>query len=99
MMAAMFQQAMESLVEKIQTQPQVNMMSGENNGYNQSDEPLRRGPSQISSSINGAPTNSAAYTARDNYGPVGRGVGNKSTSDRGSGAVGRGQFQVFALNR
>ncbi|MCD9641378.1 hypothetical protein HAX54_027544 [Datura stramonium] len=42
MIATMFQQAMESLVEKIQTQPQVNMMPEGNNGHNQSDEPLRK---------------------------------------------------------
>ncbi|MCD9642210.1 hypothetical protein HAX54_028896 [Datura stramonium] len=75
MIAAMFQQAMESLVEKIQTQPQT------------------------STSKNGAPTNSAAYAARDNSRPAGRGAGNKSTSDRGSGVVDRGQSQVFALAR
>ncbi|MCD7457784.1 hypothetical protein HAX54_036162 [Datura stramonium] len=41
MIAAIFQQVMESLVEKIQTQPRVNMIPKGNNGHNQSDEPLR----------------------------------------------------------
>ncbi|MCE5166375.1 hypothetical protein HAX54_018105, partial [Datura stramonium] len=50
-----------------------------------------KGPSQTSKSMNGAPTNSVSYVTRDNYGPAGRGAGNKSTSDRRSGAVGRGQ--------
>ncbi|MCD9638455.1 hypothetical protein HAX54_022453, partial [Datura stramonium] len=36
----MFQKTIESLVEKIQTQRRVNMMPGENNKYNQSEEPL-----------------------------------------------------------
>ncbi|XP_059303298.1 uncharacterized protein LOC132055471 [Lycium ferocissimum] len=40
--AAMFQQAMESLVERIQTQPRAGMMPGGYNGHNQPDEPLRR---------------------------------------------------------
>ncbi|MCD7472498.1 hypothetical protein HAX54_013754 [Datura stramonium] len=42
MIATMFQQEMESLVEKIQTQPRVNMIPEGNIGHNQSDEPLHR---------------------------------------------------------
>ncbi|MCD9646201.1 hypothetical protein HAX54_035878, partial [Datura stramonium] len=41
MIDTMFQQAMESLVEKIHKQPRVNMMPEGNNGHNQSDESLR----------------------------------------------------------
>ncbi|MCD7454599.1 hypothetical protein HAX54_025345 [Datura stramonium] len=84
MIAAMFQKAMESLVEKIQSQPQMGH-------YKRDFSCNHRGPSQTSTSMNGTPTKSDSYAARDNSGPAGRGAGNKSTSDKGSGAVGRGQ--------
>ncbi|MCD7463984.1 hypothetical protein HAX54_051882 [Datura stramonium] len=55
--------------------------------------------SLISISMNSAPINVAAYAVRDDSGPAGKGVRNKSTSDGGSRVVGRGQFRVFALTR
>ncbi|WMV23781.1 hypothetical protein MTR67_017166 [Solanum verrucosum] len=60
---------------------------------------LSQGSNHTSTSVNSAPTNSAAFTAKDNIGATRKGVENRNANDRGPGTVGRGQSRVFALTR
>ncbi|XP_015165399.1 uncharacterized protein [Solanum tuberosum] len=58
-----------------------------------------RGSNQASTSVNSALTNSAAFTAKDNFGAARKGAENRNANDRGPGTIGRDESRVFALTR